>query len=66
MSEIMEFYKSIPPFTRYFMTGVFALSFMITYKMVSPYSILLDFSLVFKKLQLWRLFTCFLFAGPFS
>jgi hypothetical protein len=66
MSEIAAFYKSIPPFTRYFMTGVFALSFAMTYKIMSPYSMLLDFPSVFKKLQIWRLFTTFLFAGPFS
>ena len=66
MSEIVEFYKSIPPFTRYFMTGVFSLSFLLTYKLISPYKIILDFALVFKKLHLWRLFTCFLYAGPFS
>jgi len=66
MSEIKEFYMSIPPFTRYFMTGVFVMSFMMTYKMLNPYSVLLDFPSVFKKLHFWRLITTFLFAGPFS
>ena len=50
MSEIAEFYKSIPPFTRYFMTGVFVMSFAMTYKMLNPYTVLLDFPSVFKKL----------------
>jgi hypothetical protein len=49
MSEIKEFYMSIPPFTRYFMTGVFIMSFAMTYNMLSPYSTLLDFPSVFKK-----------------
>ena len=67
MSEIKEFYNSIPPFTRYFMTGVFIQSFAMTYKFVSPYSLLLSFEQVFQlKSQFWRLFTTFLFAGPFS
>lgn len=33
---------------------------------VSPAWLYLDFDLVFKKFQLWRLFTCFIFFGKFS
>ena len=43
-------YKEIPPFTRYFMTVTFALSFGMTYKLLNPYHLLLDFEMVFKKL----------------
>jgi hypothetical protein len=31
MSEIKEFYYSIPPFSRYYLSTIFALSFMFTY-----------------------------------
>ena len=42
-------YKEIPPFTRYFMTVTFAPSFGMTYKLLNPYHLLLDFEMVFKK-----------------
>jgi hypothetical protein len=48
MSELKEFYTSIPPFTRYFMTAVFFTSFGLTYGLINPYYILLDFGKVFK------------------
>lgn len=66
MSDLMQMYKEIPPFTRYFMTSVFLLSFGMTYKLINPYHLLLDFGLVCKKFHLWRLLTPFLFAGTFS
>ena len=67
MSELKEFYNSIPPFTRTFMTAVFIQSFAMTYKFVNPYSLLLDFEAIFsRRLNLWRFFTTFVFAGPFS
>lgn len=59
-------YMEIPPFTRYFMTATFVLSFGMTYKLINPYYLLLDFELVFKKFHIWRLLTPFMFAGPFS
>ena len=59
-------YNEIPPFTRYFMTLVFAMSFGMTYRLLDPYKLVLDFPSVFKKLHVWRLVTTFLFAGPFS
>ena len=66
MSEIVQYFKEIPPFTRYFISSVFISSFAMTYKLLSPYTMILDFSAVFKKLQIWRLVTTFLYAGPFS
>eukprot|EP00349_Pseudokeronopsis_sp_Brazil_P006153 CAMPEP_0202959088 /NCGR_PEP_ID=MMETSP1396-20130829/3365_1 /ASSEMBLY_ACC=CAM_ASM_000872 /TAXON_ID= /ORGANISM="Pseudokeronopsis sp., Strain Brazil" /LENGTH=194 /DNA_ID=CAMNT_0049677511 /DNA_START=54 /DNA_END=638 /DNA_ORIENTATION=+ len=42
------------------------LSFCMTYQIMSPYLLLLDFELLVYKLHLWRLLTTFLFAGPFS
>ena len=66
MDDLLSFYKSIPPFTRYFMTVVFIASFGMTYSMLSPYHLILDFSKVFSKFQLWRILTTFIFAGKFS
>ena len=65
MSELADYYKSIPPFTRYFITGVFVMSFGMTYQLISPYSMLLD-ETAYKKLKVWKFVTTFMFAGPFS
>lgn len=47
MEDIKEMYMRVPPVSRYFITLVFALSFATTYKILSPYSIILDFEKVF-------------------
>merc|ERR1712046_34632 len=65
MDELKAGYMSVPPFTRYFMTSVFLLSFGMTYKMIDPYSLLLMFDKLWR-FQLWRLITPYLFVGPFS
>jgi len=67
MSEIKDFYYSIPPFSRYYLTTIFVLSFMTTYmKLGFIFYLILDYDLVFKKFQFWRLFTNILVIGPFS
>ena len=66
MSDLRQMFMEIPPFTRYFMSSVFLLSFGMTYKLINPYHLLLDFGLLFKKFHIWRLLTPFLFAGTFS
>ena len=37
-----------------------------SFSLINPYYLLLDFNLVFKKFQVWRIITAFLFAGRFS
>lgn len=66
MDDLLSFYKEIPPFTRYFMTAVFIASFGMTYSILSPYHLILDFHYLFSKFHLWRIFTTFIFAGKFS
>jgi len=67
MSEIKDFYYSIPPFSRYYLTTIFALSFMTTYmKTGFIFYLILNYDLVFKKFQFWRLFTNIFVIGPFS
>lgn len=67
MSEesLKDMYMAIPPFTRYFITSVFVTSFGMTYKLINPYYLILEPSVI-KKLQIWRFFTSFIFAGSFS
>ena len=66
MSELKEYYTSIPPFTRYFMTVVFFSSFGLSYGLIKPDHIILDFEKVFKSFQIWRIFTNLVYAGKFS
>ena len=66
MSDIGDMIKQIPPFTRYFLGSVLATSFAMTFKILNPYLLILDFELLFKKLHIWRLITTYLFMGPFS
>ena len=66
MTDFMQAFMEVPPFTRYFLTATFLLSFGMTYKLLNPYYLILDFEMVIWKLNVWRLITPFLFAGPFS
>jgi len=42
------------------------MSFCMTYSIISPYKLFLDFPSVFYQGQIWRLITTFFFAGGFS
>ena len=47
MDQLKEAYMSIPPISRYYITLVFLESFVSTYKIISPYNLILDFDKVF-------------------
>mmetsp|Transcript_42901 Transcript_42901/g.41247 ORF Transcript_42901/g.41247 Transcript_42901/m.41247 type:complete len:89 (+) Transcript_42901:16-282(+) len=66
MEQFKEVYMQVPPVTRYYMTITFVFSFAMTYRLLSPYLLLLDFELVFYNFHIWRLLTTFFFAGTFS
>ena len=66
MDSFKQFVMQIPPVTRFFCGFTLLLSFVMTYQIISPYALLLDFSLVFGKFHIWRLITTFFFLGPFS
>ena len=51
MEEIKEMIMRIPPVSRYYIGLVFTLSFLTTYKIVNPYTVILDFDKVFGSLQ---------------
>ena len=69
MDEFNDFYFRIPPITRYYLTSVFITALIATYfkpLQILVYYIFLDYDLVFKSFQFWRLFTNILFVGAFS
>ena len=65
MEQVKEAISKIPPVTRYYMGITLLLSFCMTYQIVSPYAVILDFNLVCKG-EIWRLLTAYFFAGSFS
>jgi Derlin-2/3 len=69
MNEFKIFYFQLPPITRYYLSAIFATATIATY--IKPlqmliYYIFLDYDLVFRNFQFWRLFTNVFFIGGFS
>lgn len=56
MEEIKELVMRVPPVSRYYIGLVFLLSFATTYRILSPYSIILDFDKVFNSFQVPTLY----------
>lgn len=51
MEDIKEMIMKIPPVSRYYIGLVFLLSFATTYRLLSPYSLVLDLEKVFYSFQ---------------
>ena len=66
MEGLKEAIAKIPTVTRYYLGGTLLMSFCMTYSIISPYVLFLDFPSVFYQGQIWRLVTTFFFAGGFS
>ncbi|KAL9263036.1 Derlin-1-like protein [Drosera capensis] len=66
MSTPAEWYHSLPPITKAYGTACFLFTAAFQLGLYDPRKIALVYSLVFKRLQVWRLFTNFFFLGPFS
>ena len=69
MDDFKTFYFKIPPLTRYYLTIVFIVAIITTYFKnlhYILYYILLDYDLIIKSFQIWRLVTNIFFAGGFS
>jgi hypothetical protein len=59
MEGIKEAYFNIPPVSRYYISLVFLQSFAVTYKLLNPYYLILDFDKVFGSLQVKELLVFF-------
>ena len=67
--ELRTFYFQMPPITRYYITIIFIFAIIATYLkplQIIIYYIFLDYDLIFKSFQIWRLFTNLFFIGGFS
>jgi len=61
-----EWFKNLPVVTKYYFIGAVATTILVSFGVITPFMIYLDFDLIFKKFQFWRLITCFFFFGAFS
>jgi Derlin-2/3 len=66
MSSPGEFYNSLPPVSKAYGTLCFLTTVAYQLKLINPAWLYLDFALVTKKYQIWRLLTNFFFLGGFS
>ena len=69
MDDFKTLYFQVPPITRYYLTSVFITATIATYfksLQMFIYYIFLDYDLILKKFQIWRLFTNLFFIGGFS
>ena len=64
--ELESFIRQIPPFTKFFMCSIFAITLVASFGIVDPYYIVMDHSKFLFSFQFWRFFTWFAFAGKFS
>ena len=64
MDDMIAGFKKVPPVTRYYLLITLLFSFCMTYQIINPYSLVLDWSSVFSG-QIWRVLTTFFFVGPF-
>jgi len=61
-----QWFKSMPLITKTYFVSALVTTALVSFGMLHPSYIYLDFQLVFKKFQLWRLLTSFMFFGKFS
>lgn len=66
MDVLGFFFQESPKITKYLSVVLISISVMTWLEAISRYYLYLNFSLVFKKFQIWRLFTNFLFFEDFG
>ena len=66
MSSPGEWYQSLPPVCKFWGTACVLTTIGVQMSVIDPRAIYLDYPMVIKKFQIWRLFTNFCFLGGFS
>lgn len=62
----VEWFKEIPPVSRTYLALSFITTAACALEFVSPFSLYFNSRLIFEEGEVWRLFTNFLFFGPFG
>jgi len=65
-NDPLSWYKELPIISRCYLTGAFAISGACFLDWISPLTLYYNYDLIFHRGQYWRLFSSFLFFGPFS
>ncbi|CAJ0572454.1 unnamed protein product, partial [Mesorhabditis spiculigera] len=66
MLQIWDFIMAIPPVSRTYLGAATALMLITRLGLVNRFQYYLNWQLVFKEFQIWRIFTAFIYAGPAS
>ncbi|XP_059461127.1 derlin-1.1-like [Corylus avellana] len=66
MSTPAEYYRSLPPVSKAYGVACFMTTAAFSLGLYDPSRISLEYGLVIKSFQVWRLLTNFFFLGPFS
>lgn len=66
MASPADWYNSLPPVCKAWGTAAFATTCAVQLRLLSPKLLYLDFGLVAKKFEIWRLVSTFVFIAPFS
>lgn len=63
---LQNWFNSLPLVTKIFLVSNLIMGASLTFKWLEGASMVLFWPMILKKFQIWRLFTSFIFAGPFS
>ena len=66
MTDIETWFKGLPEFSKYWLTSALVATCVTSFGIFNPYLIILDFNLIYKRFEIWRLLTNFIFFGNFG
>eukprot|EP00249_Psilotum_nudum_P015085 c25159_g1_i1 orf=500-1324(-) len=66
MSSPAEYYNSLPPVSKAFGTLCLMTTVGFHLRLINPFLIMMNYDLIFRQFQIWRLVTNFFFLGKFS
>uniref|UniRef100_A0A7S0SWB6 Derlin n=1 Tax=Chromulina nebulosa TaxID=96789 RepID=A0A7S0SWB6_9STRA len=64
--SIQDWYNNIPFVTKVLITSTVVIGGLLTFQLIPPQDLILDWRFIWHKFHIWRLFTPFVFAGSFS
>lgn len=63
---LLQTYQEIPVITRYYLTACVITTLLVQLGFITPFQLYFNPTLIVQQLQIWRLFTTFLFFGYFG
>jgi Derlin-2/3 len=64
--SLQSWFQSVPLITKVFLVSTLASGAALSFRLLDASALVLIWGAVRDKFQFWRLFTCFIYAGPFS